>query len=79
MRQLREARKRSQEEVAKQLHIKQAAVSKLERRTDMYLSKFAGSSRRWGASLKSLPAFPISPCVLRSSRCLTPSGGHGGL
>ena len=41
LRQLREARRRSQEEVAKKLHIKQAAVSKLERRADMYLSTLA--------------------------------------
>jgi len=38
LRQSREARKRSQEEIARKLHIQQAAVSKLERRTDMYLS-----------------------------------------
>jgi DNA-directed RNA polymerase specialized sigma subunit len=38
LRQLRVARERSQEEIAIKLHIKQAAVSKLERRTDMYLS-----------------------------------------
>jgi DNA-binding transcriptional regulator YiaG len=38
LRQIREARERSQEAVAERLHIKQAAVSKLERRTDMYLS-----------------------------------------
>jgi hypothetical protein len=36
LRQLQEARERSQE-VARKLRIKQAAVSKLERRTDMYL------------------------------------------
>jgi hypothetical protein len=35
LRQLREARKRSEAEMAKKLHINQAAVSKLERRTDM--------------------------------------------
>jgi DNA-binding transcriptional regulator YiaG len=38
LRQLREARERSQVEMAEKLHINQAAVSKLERRTDMYLS-----------------------------------------
>ena len=42
LRQLREAREQSQVAVAKQLHIKQAAVSKLERRTDMYLSTLRG-------------------------------------
>jgi hypothetical protein len=38
LRQLREARERSQVEKAAKLHINQAAVSKLERRTDMDLS-----------------------------------------
>ena len=35
---LREARQRSQIELAKRLGIQQAAVSKLERRADMYVS-----------------------------------------
>jgi DNA-directed RNA polymerase specialized sigma subunit len=57
LRQLREAQERSQEEVAKKLHINQAGVSKLERRTDMYLSTFltcygtpAASPSRIGAT-----------------------------
>lgn len=58
LRQLREARERSQEEVAKQLHIKQAAVSKLERRTDMYLSTLRGFIEAMGGKLEIIARFP---------------------
>ncbi len=51
MRQLREAREQSQAAVAKQLHIKQAAVSKLERRTDMYLSTLRNGMKGRGPEL----------------------------
>ncbi len=35
---LRQARELSQEKLASRLHIRQASVSKLERKTDMYVS-----------------------------------------
>jgi DNA-binding XRE family transcriptional regulator len=57
LRQLREARDRSQEAVAKQLHIKQAAVSKLERRTDMYLSTLRGYIEAMGGKLEIIARF----------------------
>jgi predicted transcriptional regulator len=58
LRQLREARERSQEEVAKKLHIKQAAVSKLERRTDMYLSTLRNYIEAMGGELEIVARFP---------------------
>jgi predicted N-acyltransferase len=58
LRQLREARERSQEEVAKMLHIKQAAVSKLERRTDMYLSTLRNDIEAMGGELEIVARFP---------------------
>jgi hypothetical protein len=58
LRQLREARERSQEEVARKLHIKQAAVSKLERRTDMYLSTLRGYIEAMGGQLEIIARFP---------------------
>ncbi len=58
LRQVREARERSQEEVAKKLHIKQAAVSKLERRTDMYLSTLRGFIEAMGGKLEIVARFP---------------------
>lgn len=38
LQELREVRHMTQEEVAKQLHVKQSSVSKLERQADMYIS-----------------------------------------
>ena len=58
LRQVREARERSLEEVAKQLHIKQAAVSKLERRTDIYLSTLRDFIEAMGDKLEIVAHFP---------------------
>src|SRR5512144_807012 len=58
LRQLREARERSQEEVAKKLHINQAAVSKLERRADMYLSTLRSYIEAMGGRLEIIARFP---------------------
>jgi transcriptional regulator with XRE-family HTH domain len=58
LRQLREARERSQEKVAKKLHIKQAAVSKLERRTDMYISTLRNIIEAMGGELEIVARFP---------------------
>lgn len=58
LRQVREARERSQEAVAKKLHINQAAVSKLERRTDMYLSTLRGYIEAMGGNLEIIARFP---------------------
>src|SRR4051795_13215985 len=58
LRQLREARERSQVEMAEKLHIKQAAVSKLERRTDMYLSTLRSYIEAMGGQLEIIARFP---------------------
>jgi transcriptional regulator with XRE-family HTH domain len=58
LRQLREARERSQEEVGQKLHIKQAAVSKLERRADMYLSTLRSYIEAMGGKLEIIARFP---------------------
>ena len=58
LRQLREAQQRSQQEVAKLLHINQAGVSKLERRTDMYLSTLRGYIEAMGGQLEIVARFP---------------------
>ena len=58
LRQLRELYAKSQEEIAKSLGVNQAAVSKLERRTDMHVS----SLRKWiealGGELEIVATFP---------------------
>ena len=58
LRQVREARAYSQAAVAQKLRIKQAAVSKLERRTDMYLSTLRGYIEAMGGKLEIIARFP---------------------
>jgi transcriptional regulator with XRE-family HTH domain len=58
LRQLREARERSQQEVARRLRIKQAAVTKLERRTDVYLSTLRSTIEAMGGELEIIARFP---------------------
>jgi len=55
---LRRAREMSQEELARALHIKQAAVSKLERRTDMYISTLRRAICALGGDLEIIARFP---------------------
>jgi transcriptional regulator with XRE-family HTH domain len=56
--QIREARDRSQQEIATKLNINQAAVSKLERRTDMYLSTLRRYIEAMGGELEIIARFP---------------------
>jgi DNA-directed RNA polymerase specialized sigma subunit len=60
---LREARLRSQVQIAEKLGIKQAAVSRLERRTDMYLSTLRELISAMGGTLKITAEFPDRPPV----------------
>jgi transcriptional regulator with XRE-family HTH domain len=55
---LREARQLSQESLAKALNINQAAVSKVERRTDMYISTLRDYIRAMGGELEIIARFP---------------------
>jgi transcriptional regulator with XRE-family HTH domain len=63
LRQLREVRERSQVELGRKLGIKQAAVSKLERRADMYLSTLRKLVEAMGGSLEIVARFPDRPPV----------------
>jgi DNA-directed RNA polymerase sigma subunit (sigma70/sigma32) len=58
LRELRAARERSQEQIAERLGIKQSAVSKLERRTDMYVSTLRDLIRAMGGELDIVARFP---------------------
>ncbi|SRR5258707_605948 len=49
---LRQARERSQEELARELKVGQPAVAKLERRTDMYVSNLRRYIEALGGSLE---------------------------
>ena len=55
---LRQARKLSQEQLARTLCIKQAAVSKMERRTDMYISTLRDFIQAMGGELEITARFP---------------------
>jgi DNA-binding Xre family transcriptional regulator len=63
LRELRAARERSQEQIAERLGIKQSAVSKLERRTDMYVSTLRDLIRALGGELDIIARFPDHPPV----------------
>ena len=72
LRQLREARERSQVEMAERLHIKQAAVSKLERRTDMYLSTLRSYIEAMGGKLEIIARFPNQAVRIMQFEALDP-------
>src|SRR5205809_3524505 len=55
---LRVARDLTQEHLAKLLGVKQAAVSKMERRADMYISTLQSMVRAMGGDLKIQAVFP---------------------
>lgn len=55
---LREARRLTQEQLAKSLRIRQATVSKMERRADMYLSTLQGIIKAMGGELEIRAIFP---------------------
>jgi len=55
---LREAREMTQVHLAKILGVNQAAVSKLERRADMYVSTLQGFVKAMGGELKITAHFP---------------------
>jgi transcriptional regulator with XRE-family HTH domain len=55
---LREARQLTQEHLAKLLGVKQSAISKIERRTDMYVSTLQAIVKAMGGELKIEAVFP---------------------
>jgi len=58
LQELRKARKITQVEVAKAMSVEQAAVSKLERRDDMYVSTLREYVKALGGELKLVASFP---------------------
>lgn len=55
---LRQARKFTQQQLAKSLNIKQASVSKMESQTDMYLSTIRKYVEAMGGELEIVAKFP---------------------
>jgi len=58
LQELRQARHLSQEQLAQTLSVKQAAVSKLEKRTDMYISTLRNFIKAMGGDLEIIAKFP---------------------
>jgi predicted XRE-type DNA-binding protein len=58
LQELRQARMLSQEQLAKALHLKQPSVSKLEKRTDMYISTLRSFVNAMGGDLEIVARFP---------------------
>ncbi len=58
LQELRHARHLSQEQLAQTLSVKQAAVSKLEKRTDMYVSTLRNFIKAMGGDLEIVAKFP---------------------
>ncbi len=58
LQELRHARNLSQEQLAQVLSVKQAAVSKLEKRTDMYISTLRNFIKAMGGDLEIIAKFP---------------------
>ena len=61
--QLRKARELTQTKIADELHMGQGDESKLERRTDMYVSTLAGYLQAVGADLEIRAVFPDGRAV----------------
>jgi transcriptional regulator with XRE-family HTH domain len=58
LQELLHARNLSQEQLAQTLSVKQAAVSKLEKRTDMYISTLRNFIKAMGGDLEIIATFP---------------------
>jgi transcriptional regulator with XRE-family HTH domain len=58
LQELRRARHLSQEQLAEILHVRQATISKLERRTDMYISTLRSYIQAMGGDLEITARFP---------------------
>ena len=67
LRDLRLARKLTQEKLAELLHIRQEGVSRLEKRTDLHLSTLREMVRAMGGELRLVVEFSDRPPVVKKS------------
>jgi len=58
LQELRQARKISQEQLAKSMHTRQSNVSRIEKRTDMYISTLRDVIKGMGGDLEIVARFP---------------------
>ena len=73
---LREAREMTQVHLAKILGVNQAAVSKLERRADMYVSTLQDFVRAMGGELKIIASFPEGTVEIRQFQTKGDAAGN---
>jgi transcriptional regulator with XRE-family HTH domain len=73
---LRVARDLTQEHLAQLLGVKQAAVSKMERRADMYISTLQSMVRAMGGELKIQAVFPQGRVEINQFRKLKAAAGR---
>jgi transcriptional regulator with XRE-family HTH domain len=66
LQELRKTRNATQVEVAKAMRVEQAAVSKLERRDDMYVSTLREYVKALGGELKLVASFPDADIQIHS-------------
>lgn len=64
LRDLREALELTQQELANRLHVKQAAISKFESQSDLYISTLRNILSAMGADLKIVAQFPRGHVVI---------------
>lgn len=74
---LREARDLTQVQLAKKLGIDQGAVSKIERRADMYLSTLRNVIHAMGGKLELTARFPSGDAHVVTFRAAQPTGKKG--
>lgn len=73
---LRHARELSQEELAKELHVGQPAVAKLERRADMYVSNLRRYIEALGGKLEITARFPETSVSITNFSEIGTAGDH---
>lgn len=74
---LRQARELSQEQLANRLHVRQASVSKLERKTDMYISTLRHFIRAMGGDLEISAIFPDRVIKIKQFQDIEISSSRG--
>ncbi len=70
---LREARELTQTQLAQVLHVSQGAVSKVERRADMYISTLRSYVRAIGGDLQIRAVFPEGDVLIDQFEDLNPT------
>lgn len=69
---LRQARRRSQEELARVLKVQQPAIARLEHRADMYVSNLRRYVEALGGTLEITARFPDGEVTITSFRDVAP-------